>query len=107
MSFWAFYFLAKTALHFTGHLHMQWLPNLLLAIWAFWPIRSPRWLRLRTIAGSLCALLLLHAESGLPSLARAFSQAHLLAGFSAGYLLELIGRLVSWQMLLGDRKSVV
>lgn len=107
MSFWAFYFLAKTALHFSGHLHMQWLPNLLLAIWAFWPIRHPRWRQLRTIAGSLCALLLLHAESGLPSLARAFSQAHLLAGFSAGYLLELVGRLVSWQMLLGFVAALV
>ncbi len=101
MSFWAFYFLAKTALHFTGHLHMQWLPNLLLAIWVFWPVRKPHWLRLRTLAGIVCAVLLLYAESGLPSLERAFSQAHLLAGFSTRYTLELIGRLVSWQLLLG------
>lgn len=100
MSFWAFYFLAKTALHFSGHLQMQWLPNLLLAIWAFWPVRNRRWLRLRTILGTVCALLLLHAESGLPSLGRAFSQIHLLAGFSAGYLMELVGRLIQWQQLL-------
>ena len=99
MSFWAFYFLAKTALHFSGHLQMQWLPNLLLAMWAFWPVRHPRWRLLRTLAGGLCALWLLHAESGLPSLERAFSQIHLLAGFSAGYMLELLGRLVSLKML--------
>jgi len=98
MSFWAFYFLAKTALHFTGHLHMQWLPNLLLAIWVFWPVRKLHWLRLRTVAGALCALLLLHAESGLPGLARAFSQAHLLAGFSTRYMLELTSRPISSSM---------
>lgn len=100
MSFWAFYFLITIALHFSGHIHMQWLPNLLLAAWVFWPVRHPRLRLLRTIVASLCAALLLHAESGLPSIGRAFSQAHLLAGFSAGYLLELVGRLVNVKLVV-------
>lgn len=100
MSFWAFYFLLAVGLHFGGYIHMQWLPNLLLAAWAFWPIQHPRLRLLRTLLGGLCALLLLHAQSELPSLARAFSQIHLLAGFSAGYMLELVSRLVNYKLLL-------
>lgn len=100
MSFWAFYFLLKTVLHFSGHLHMQWLPNLLLAAWVFWPIQHRRLRLLRTVVATLCAIWLLQVESGLPSIGRALSQAHLLAGFSTGYMLELLGRLVSLQQLL-------
>ena len=101
MSFWAFYFLLAVGLHFTGHIQMQWLPNLLLAAWAFWPIRRPKLRLIRTVVGGVLALLLLHAQSDLPSIGRAISQIHLLAGFSAGYMLELVGRLINYQMLLG------
>jgi len=45
-------------------------------------------------------VILLYHDSWLPPISRALSQAGNLQAFSAGYLFELLGRFVSWKVLL-------
>src|SRR6185369_12060670 len=49
--------------------------------------------------GVPAAIALLYYDSRLPGLARAFSQAGLVASFSGAYLWELAGRFVSWKVV--------
>jgi hypothetical protein len=49
--------------------------------------------------GVPAAIALLYYDSRLPGLARAFSQASLVASFSGVYLWELAGRFVSWKVI--------
>ena len=45
MSYLSLYFLLKTGLYYGHYLGFHWLPNLLLAVAAFWPLPAGRWRR--------------------------------------------------------------
>jgi len=100
MGLWSAYFLAKLALYAGGYIAFDpWL-NLGLAIFTALPPRNPRQrLAKNLIAVPLAALLLYH-DSPIPPLTQALAQLHNLSQFSAAYLWELAGRLVSWKLLL-------
>ena len=100
MSFWSLYFITKTVLHHMGYLQVQLGWNVLLGLYVYWPIQSPRLRWLRLVVASIAAITLLWRESPLPPPAYVWQQAQLLSGFSMEYLLELLGRLVNYQVLL-------
>lgn len=101
MSYWSFYFLAKVGLYYTGYIGFHWLPNLLLALALLWPLR-PRGLRIaRQVLAWPAGIALLYHDSFLPTPGRVLSQMQALAGFSLDYMLELLGRVFQWQIVLG------
>jgi len=95
MGYASLYFLLKTGLHYGHYLNLHWLPNLLLALLAFWPLPRPGWQRLRAWLFWPLALVLVYHDSLLPSPQRIWTQLGAVGGFSQDYLQELLGRLVS------------
>lgn len=100
MSYWSLYFLIKTGLYYGGFLGFHWGWNLLFAVALAWPLGHTvvQWTR-KWLAWPM-AMALLYLDSFLPSPARVFSQLKALSGFSADYMLELLGRAVNWQAIL-------
>lgn len=96
---WSFYFLAKFLLLWKGLIGFHPLENLAFAAVLLAPLQSPKWRLARTLAAVPVACALLYHDSWLPPLDRVLSQAGLLTQFSAGYLLELLGRFVNWQVI--------
>lgn len=99
MGYWSVYFLGKVGLFYAQVIGFNWFLNLLFALAIMWPVPHPRYQRWRAVAAWPVALGLLYYDSWLPPLSRALSQAKLLAGFSAEYLLELGGRFVNLKIV--------
>jgi cellulose synthase operon protein YhjU len=100
MGLWSAYFLAKLALYAGGYLGFDpWLNLALAILTALPPGNAHQRLAKHLIAVPLGALLLYH-DSSLPPITQALAQLHDLSQFSAAYLWELAGRLVSWSLLL-------
>lgn len=98
MGFWSFYFLAKLGLHLAGLIDLNWWLNLpFAAALLWWP--PPRWRRARQVLAVLIAIALLWHESPWPSPWRVVEEWRALSAFSAGYVGELIARIVSWQVI--------
>lgn len=83
-----------------GYIQVQLGWNVLLGLYVYWPIQNPRLRGLRLVVATIAAVTLLWKESPLPPPAYVWQQAQLLSGFSMEYLLELLGRLVNYQVLL-------
>lgn len=93
MNYFGLYFLLKTGLYYIHSIGFHWIPNLLLALLAFWPVQSGRWHRLRPWVLWPAAIALLYYDSYLPTVERVWSQIGAISGFSNAYLLELLGRI--------------
>lgn len=98
---WSFYFLGKLILFWQGRIGFHPLENLAFAALLLLPPPSPAWRRLRRVAAPLAAAALLYHDSFLPAPARLLAQSALIADFSPAYLLELLGRVLSWPLLAG------
>jgi cellulose synthase operon protein YhjU len=100
MGLWSAYFFAKLLLYAGGYIDFN--PWMNLAFAAFTAL-SPKNVRQR-FAKNLIAvpigIMLLYHDSWLPPISRALSQAGNLQAFSADYLLELLGRFISWKVLI-------
>lgn len=98
MGFWSFYFLAKIGLHLAGLIEINWWLNLLFAVALLW---SPpaRWRRVWHGLAVLVGIALLWHDSHWPSPWRAVQEWRALSSFSAAYVGELLGRIVSWQVI--------
>lgn len=98
MGFWSFYFLAKLGLYAAGLIDLNGWLNLLFALALLWspPPRLRRW---RHAAATLIGIALLWHDSHWPSPVRAFEEWRALSAFSADYIAELAGRVVSWQVI--------
>lgn len=92
---WNYYFIIKLLLFWRGAIDFHPLENLAFAVCLLLPTPSRPWRLARRLLAPLAALSLLYYDSWLPGLDRLLSQASLVANFSAGYLLELLGRLVN------------
>jgi cellulose synthase operon protein YhjU len=99
LGYWSVYFLGKVGLFYAQVIGFNWFLNLLFAVAVMWPLPHARYQRWRAVAAWPVALSLLYYDSWLPPLSRALSQAKLLAGFSAEYLLELGGRFINLKLL--------
>lgn len=99
MGLWSAYFLIKLLLYALGY--MDFSPSLNLGFAAFTAL-TPKNARQR-FAKNLIAVpigvLLLYHDSFLPPFTQAVAQIQNLRAFSAAYLWELAGRLVSWKLL--------
>jgi cellulose synthase operon protein YhjU len=93
---WNYYFLAKLVLFWKGSLNFHPLENLAFAAFLLAPIRSATWRRARNWVAIPCAAALLYYDSWLPRIGRALSQVALLSDFTVPYLMELLGRFISW-----------
>ncbi|MBH3153081.1 cellulose biosynthesis protein BcsG [Serratia marcescens] len=96
---WNLYFLAKFALLWFGYLNFHALPNLVFMAFLLMPIPSQRLHRWRHYLAIPIGIALFYHDTWLPGINSILSQGSQLAGFSAQYLLELIGRFIKWQMI--------
>ncbi|MEL5364634.1 cellulose biosynthesis protein BcsG [Serratia nevei] len=96
---WNLYFLAKFALLWFGYLNFHALPNLVFMAFLLMPIPSQRLHRWRHYLAIPIGIALFYYDTWLPGINSILSQGSQLAGFSAQYLLELIGRFINWQMI--------
>lgn len=96
---WNLYFLAKFALLWFGYLNFHALPNLVFMAFLLMPIPSQRLHRWRRYLAIPIGIALFYHDTWLPGINSILSQGSQLAGFSAQYLLELIGRFINWQMI--------
>src|SRR5579862_5952364 len=101
MGLWSAYFLAKLALYALGYMDFSpWL-NLGLAILTALPAANARQRFAKNLIAVPLGILLLYHDSWLPPIPQALADLRNLSTFSASYLWELAGRLVSWKFLLG------
>lgn len=96
---WSYYFIAKLLMLWRGLIGVHALENLAFMALLALPLRTARLRLARNIAAVPAAAALLYYDSFLPPFSRFWSQAHLVAGFGASYLIELAGRFIQWQMV--------
>lgn len=96
---WNFYFIAKLVLFWRELIGFHALENLAFAAFLLAPLSSRMARRIRTLIALPLGVALLYHDSWLPPISRALSQASLLSTFSFDYLLELLGRFVSWPVI--------
>src|SRR5690554_6569292 len=97
LGLWNLYFIAKLALYWAGALNFNALYNLAFAAALLLPLRSLYLHRLRHALMVPVGAALLYYDSWLPPFSRLLAQPEILK-FSPHYLLELMGRLVNWDM---------
>ncbi|MEN7526448.1 cellulose biosynthesis protein BcsG [Cupriavidus sp. DL-D2] len=100
MGLWNLYFLVKLYLFHTGQMHPIWLVNIVFALLLVAPMES-RPLRIirQLLAIGFGAALAWH-ESTLPPFERVISQFTNISEFTPAYLLELLQRIVSIQLVV-------
>ncbi|OLQ95540.1 hypothetical protein BIY21_06090 [Vibrio ponticus] len=101
LGWWNVYFIAKIALYLQGTINFHPLYNFALLLAILLPIKSKAVNRLRHFVAVIAAVWLLHFDSYLPPLDRLWAQMGQLMQFEWRYLLELLGRFVSPQLLIG------
>lgn len=89
LGLWNLYFLSKFVLAWSGHLHLQILPNLIFALALLIPVSSALWRRIRSLVALLVAVTLLYQDvrfgpfSDLLAPARGVSLSNLVDGLAA------------------------
>ena len=96
---WNYYFIAKFLLFWRGLIGLHPLENLAFAAFLLAPITSVLGRRIRALIAVPLAIALLYYDSWLPPISRTLSQAGLLSSFSFTYLMELLGRFISWPVV--------
>jgi cellulose synthase operon protein YhjU len=99
LGLWNFYFIAKLVLFWRELIGFHPLENLAFAAFLLTPISSRRARLWRRLIAIPIGIALLYYDSWLPPISRAFSQASLLSNFSLSYLMELLGRFISWPVI--------
>lgn len=98
LGLWNLYFIAKLLLYWAGFLNFHGFYNLVFAAALLLPLPR-RWMHgLRHIVAIPAGMALLYYDTWLPPFSRLLAQPEVL-GFSQQYLLELLGRLINWDMV--------
>jgi cellulose synthase operon protein YhjU len=100
MGWWSAYFLIKIMLHVMGYLDFHPWVNLAFAIFTALRPRNTRQRLTKNLLAVPIGIALLYYDSWLPPLAQAAERIQNLSAFSSDYLWELVGRLISWRLLL-------
>ncbi|AQW57388.1 cellulose biosynthesis protein BcsG [Vibrio owensii] len=101
LGWWNIYFIAKVALFLQGIIDFHPLENFALLLFILLPVSVRALNVLRHVIAVIIAAWLLHYDSFLPPLERLWAQAGQLMQFEFSYLVELMGRFISVQALLG------
>ena len=101
LGWWNIYFIAKVALFLQGIIDFHPLENFALLLFILLPVPVRALNVLRHVLAVIIAAWLLHYDSFLPPLERLWAQAGQLMQFEFSYLVELMGRFISVQALLG------
>ncbi|MGR5112464.1 cellulose biosynthesis protein BcsG [Vibrio jasicida] len=101
LGWWNIYFIAKVALFLQGTIDFHPLENFALLLFILLPVPIKTLNVLRHVTAVIIAAWLLHYDSFLPPLERLWAQAGQLMQFEFSYLVELMGRFISVQALLG------
>lgn len=101
LGWWNIYFIAKVALFLQGIIDFHPLENFALLLFILLPMPVRALNVLRHVIAVIIAAWLLHYDSFLPPLERLWAQAGQLMQFEFSYLVELMGRFISVQALLG------
>lgn len=101
LGWWNIYFIAKVALYLQGVIDFHPLENFALLLFILLPVPVKVLNTLRHVVAVVIAAWLLHYDSFLPPLDRLWAQAGQLMQFEFSYLVELLGRFISAQALLG------
>jgi cellulose synthase operon protein YhjU len=99
MNLWNFYFISKLVLYFGNCIGFHVLANLGFALALLVPLRLSVLRVLRQVAAIPLAFALLYYDSWFPSFENLVAHAPRLLEFSLGYLYELAGRLIVWQVV--------
>lgn len=99
LGLWVYYFIAKLALFGMKSIDFHALENLAFAAFILFYVSSKLVRRVKNVITAILAVVLLYYDSWLPPIERVFSQASLLSDFSFAYLVELLGRFVSFSVL--------
>ncbi|TCP10621.1 cellulose synthase operon protein YhjU [Crenobacter luteus] len=91
---WSLYFVIKLLLFWQGLIAFHPLPNLAFALLLLLPVAGRLRRRLRHGLAAAAAIALLYHDAFLPPFMQLLEQLKVMQGFSAGYLLELAGRVV-------------
>ncbi len=100
MGIWNLYFIVKLYLFHIGRVEPQWLLNLLFALALAVRIPNRTLAALRQVVAVVAGAALLYWESNLPPFSRVVSQFSNLQAFTPDYMVELLGRLLSREMVL-------
>jgi cellulose synthase operon protein YhjU len=99
LGFWNIYFLFKLGLYFFDSIQLHVLENLAFLAFLMIPFGTGAWRKAKAVIAVIAAILLLHYDSYLPPLSRLLDSADMVAGFSFAYMIELLGRFISWQAI--------
>ncbi len=100
LGWWNIYFIVKIILFTQGTIGFHPLENFALLLFIALPISGQMINIVRHILAFIVAAWLFHYDSYLPPLDRLAGQANQLMQFESSYLIELLGRVVSIQMLI-------
>jgi len=98
---WNLYFLVKFALYYYGVIDFSFLSNAALAALLVIQFKNARVEKVKHIIALIIAVILLYKDSWLPPINRLIKQAGNVQDFSFDYFIELVGRVVNVDMLLG------
>lgn len=95
---WNFYFLGKLLLFWGGYLQFDVYLNLLFAAALVFPLGTGLLNRVRHVVAIPVAIALLYHDTWYPPIERLLAQPEVFS-FSVWYLIELLERLINWQLL--------
>jgi cellulose synthase operon protein YhjU len=99
MGIWAFYFIIKIILFYTGYINFHFFVNATFAIWLIFSNANPLLLRIRKWTALPIAIVLFYFDSQLPPLRNVIPKISQLLDFSFQYYIELLTRIVSWEVI--------
>ena len=100
MGLWAFYFLIKIILFYTGYINFHFFVNLAFALALIFSHARPRLLQIKRWVAIPIGIILFYFDSQLPPLRNIIAKLDQLLGFSFNYYIELLGRILDWRALV-------
>ena len=100
MGLWSFYFIIKAVLFYAGYINFHFFVNVAFAIALIFSHTHPRLLQIRRWVSIPIGIVLFYFDSQLPPLRNVIPKISQLLDFSYQYYIELLTRIVNWQVLL-------
>lgn len=101
LGIWNVYFLAKFVLLYYGAINFDFITNTAFAAFLVIEFKHALFNKIKHAIGIIIAVILLYKDSWLPPLDRLTKQAGNVQDFSFGYFIEIMGRVINVDMLLG------